>query len=418
MLDRSLLVLYERRIHDRLKSIAKIAGLRFWQKSDAISKPGATNILRESSTYHDFISLVWLSDNFLNRNANTCPSARCYQKAIGATPSGIQYLVSKALLQSSTALNVAMYLLLKSEQAMNEDTDLMDGDAVTAIESHPVIARLQQLNKLSQKLEERVESKVDTLNEQIDTLVKATDLINTGEDDSESLKQDDDESAAADDDKEQHIEGESVAENAEAQVSKYLASSSSEDESEDDIATSVMNDAKFGLRPQELGAPRQKATKRSRRAVPLDYGDEDDSGLNTKATQSLASTINAIEQRSATRSRKRRSAATTETLDEQDEDNDALRRGLEMMEAELGRLDSDEEEHDNTELDEELNDDPGEDDFYKSVKERSKAKKQRKTAMYTVAPKYPGMDHEIQGELCYFIRMFSKRRGRDLILCL
>jgi U3 small nucleolar RNA-associated protein 3 len=298
-----------------------------------------------------------------------------------------------------------MYLLLKSEQAMNEDTDLMDGDAVSAIESHPVIARLQQLNKLSQKLEERVESKVDTLNEQIDTLVKANDLINTGEDDSESLKQDDDESAAADDDKEQHSEGESVAENAEAQVSKYSASSSSEDENEEDIATSVMNDAKFGLRPQELGAPRQKAMKRSRRAVPLDYGDEDDSGLNTKATQSLASTINAIEQRSATRSRKRRSAATTETLDEQDEDNDALRRGLEMMEAELGRLDSDEEEHDNAELDEELNGDPDEDDFYKSVNERSKAKKQRKAAMYTVAPKYPGMDHEIQGELCYFLHM-------------
>jgi U3 small nucleolar RNA-associated protein 3 len=388
-----------------LKSIAKIAGLRFWQKSDAISKPGATNILRESSTCHDSISLVWLSNNFLNRNANTCPFARCFQKAIGATPSGIQYLVSKALLQSSTALNVAMYLLLKSEQAMNEDTDLMDGDAVSAIESHPVIARLQQLNKLSQKLEERVESKVDTLNEQIDTLVKANDLINTGEDDSESSKRNDDDSAAIDDDdKEEHVEGEPVGENAEAQVSKYSASSSSEDESEDDIATSVMNDAKFGLRPQELGAPRQKATKRSCRAVPLDYGDEDDTGLNTKATQSLASTINAIEQRSATRSRKRRSAATTETLDEQDEDS-ALRRGLEMMEAELGRLDSDEEEHDKTELDEELNDDPDEDDFYKSVKERSKAKKQRKAAMYTVAPKYPGMDHEIQGELCYFIRL-------------
>jgi len=32
------------------------------------------------------------------------------------------------------------------------------------------------------------------------------------------------------------------------------------------------------------------------------------------------------------------------------------------------------------------------------VKERSKAKKQKKAAMYAVAPKYPGMDQEIQGK--------------------
>jgi len=321
-------------------------------------------------------------------------------KAIGATPAGIQYLVSKALLQSSTALNVAMYLLLKSEQTTNEaDTEAdilgLGGDAASAIQSHPVIARLQQLNKMAQKLEDRVESNVDTLSEQMDNLVKANDLMNADEDDSDSLKED--VGPEASDEEEGHLQEKFEAGKQEADVSKVSTSSSTEEESEDEIATSVMNDARFGLRPQELGSQQENGKRRSRRAVPLDYGDEEDTGLTTKATQSLASTINSIEQRSATRSRKKRSVPTTETLDEQDDDDDALRRGLEMMEAELGRLESDDEPEGTTELDEELNEDPDEDDFYKSVKERSKAKKQRKAAMYAVAPKYPGMDQEIQG---------------------
>ena len=137
--------------------------------------------------------------------------------------------------------------------------------------------------------------------------------------------------------------------------------------------------------------------KRSRRAVPLDYGDdEEDIGLTSKAAQSLASTLNAIEQRSATRSRKKRSAYETETLDEQ-HDDDALCRGLEMMEAELGRFDSDHEGEAVGEMNGELDDDPDEDDFYKSMTERSNAKKQKKTAKYAVAPKYPGMDQEVRG---------------------
>lgn len=314
---------------------------------------------------------------------------------------GIQYLVSKALLQSSTALNVAMYLLLKSEHASNDENteaDLFDvgDDATSVIQSHPVISRLQTLNKMAQKLQDRVESKVG-LAEQMDNLVKANDLMNAEEGESDSSEED--EEAEASDDEEELMEGNLEAGKPEARVSKVSTSSSSDEESDvEDVAATVMNDARFGLRPQELESRHDKVKKRSRRAVPLDYGDDEDAGLSTKASQSLASTINSIEQRSATSSRKKQRASTTETIDEHNDDNEALRQGLEMMEAELGRLDSDNESETNGELDEELSDDPGEDDFYKSVKERSKAKKQKKAAMYAVAPKYPGMDQEIQGK--------------------
>lgn len=293
-----------------------------------------------------------------------------------------------------------MYLLLKSEQSKNDaeaETDLLDvgGDNASAIESHPVIARLQRLNKMTQKLEDRVESKVGALSEQMDNLVKANDLMNAGEDDS-GTSENEDESELSDFEAGEPAKPHSTSRDANG-ASKISTASSSEEESEGDIAASVLNDARFGLRTQELGTNQLSGKRRARRVVPLDYGDEEDTNLATKATQSLASTINSIEQRSATRSQKKRPALTTETLDEQDDDNDALRRGLEMMESELGRLESDAEEED-AELDEELNEDADEDDFYKNVKERSRAKKRRKADLYAVAPKYPGMDQEIQGK--------------------
>ena len=318
-----------------------------------------------------------------------------------------------------------MYLLLKSEQVTNEAeaaADLLDvvGDANSAIQSHPVITRLQQLNKFAQKLEERVECKVDTLSEQLENLVKANDLMNADEGYFDSLKHDSESEAAESakpDDEDGFIEGKNVAGKQDACASKVSNSSSSEEESEEDIAASVMNDARFGLRAQEIGTPQDNEKRHSRRPVPLDYGDNDDeeTGLTKKATQSLASTINAIEQRSATRSQKKRPAPTTEALDGEEDDNDALRQGLEMMEAELGRLESDDEEETNTEVDEELNDNSHEDDFYMSVKERSKSKKQRRAAMYAVAPKYPGMDQEIQGKMICCIHHFDFCEGPAIL---
>jgi hypothetical protein len=321
-------------------------------------------------------------------------------QAIGATAVGIQYLVTKALLQSSTALNVAMYILLKSEQATAEEAIVADrwdvgGDGTSAIQSHPVVVRLHRLNKLGHRLEDQVESKVETLSKELDNLVKASDMMNGDEDDKSS------QARAEESDEEASLEGTPIAEIPDAPAAT-VSTTSEEAESEDDIATEVMNEARFGLRPQELVKQEDKEERQPRRAVPLDFGDEEDEGLTKKAALSLATTVNTIEQRSATRSRKKRAAHTTEDLDEPDDDNEALRQGLEMMEEELGR-ESDHEVEKNTELDEELVDDVDENNFYKSVKRSSEAKKQQKAAQYAVAPKYPGIEQEIHGSLMDFL---------------
>jgi hypothetical protein len=232
---------------------------------------------------------------------------------------------------------------------------------------------------------------VETLSEQLDNLVKASDMMNVDENNENS------ETVAEETDEEASLERTAIAEKPDAPAAT-VSTTSEEEESEDDIASQVMNEARFGLRPQELAEQEDREERRPRRAVPLDFGDEEDDDLTKKAALSLATTVNTIEQRSATRSWKKRAAYTTEYLDEQDNDNEALRRGLDMMEDELGR-ESDHEGEKNMELDEELDDDIDEDDFYKSVTRNSEAKKQQKEAQYTVAPKYPGIDQEIHGSL-------------------
>ena len=136
------------------------------------------------------------------------------------------------------------------------------GNAASSIESHPVIARLQRLNKLTQKLEDRVESKVKTLPEQMDNLVKACDLMDKegGEHDSDVSSQQNEVSEA---EEEVVVVKEKTTSGKQAKTHSTEVSdpSSSNEESEDDIAISVMNDARFGLRPQELEADSGKHEK-------------------------------------------------------------------------------------------------------------------------------------------------------------
>jgi hypothetical protein len=303
-----------------------------------------------------------------------------------------------------------MYLLLKSEKSTAGDATVVDlvdvgEDGTSAIQSHPVIVRLHQLNKLAQRLEDQVENKVESLSEQLDNLVKASAMMNGDGNDEDS------QAGSEESDEEGSLVGTHIAEKPGAPAAT-LSTTSEEEESDDDIATEVMNEARFGLRPHELAKREDKEERRPRRALPLDFGDEDDDGLTKKAALSLATTINTIEQRSATRSRKKLAAHTTEDLDEQDGDDEALRRGLEMMEEELGR-ESDHEVEKSMELDEELDDDIDEDDFYKNVKRNSEAKKQRKAAKYTVAPKYPGIDQEIHGSLINFLSLIQTCDVKD-----
>jgi U3 small nucleolar RNA-associated protein 3 len=99
----------------------------------------------------------------------------------------------------------------------------------------------------------------------------------------------------------------------------------------------------------------------------------------------------------------------TEGLDVPDEDTDGLRQGLAMMEAELGRLESDDDGGD--QLDDELDGELDEDeDFYTKITKKSKDKKNFKRELYKVAPKYPGIEAEVEGERAVS-RQILKNRG-------
>jgi len=109
-------------------------------------------------------------------------------KAVGSSHSGLQYILGKAMLQTSTALNVCQYLLLKAEHA-KEGSDIVIGDDTNTlfgssdedrIRNHPVISRLKHLNMLSDKIHEDVESNVKGLKHQIETLVKVSGMVTQG----------------------------------------------------------------------------------------------------------------------------------------------------------------------------------------------------------------------------------------------
>jgi len=303
-------------------------------------------------------------------------------KAVGATPTGLNYLVTKCMLQSSTALNVAMYLLLKMDQ--KKDDFLGDDDEGPSTQSHPVMARLQQWNSIAHKLEDRVESKVDTLSDQISNLIKASVLMKSEGDD-------DDESESHSEDDEDHDETTPIGDDEE--VGSDTVASEVDDENDTKVAKSVLNEARFGLRQQEIVSA---SSTRTRRAAPSDFGDEEtEESRSKKASQSLSKTVNSLEQKSATKKRKN-DKSNSEILDDPNLDDESrLQAGFDMMDAELGPEEADE---DDREIDDELNDDDGDTDFYEHIKTKSKSKKAFKKSLYEVAPKYPRLEAEVKGE--------------------
>jgi U3 small nucleolar RNA-associated protein 3 len=314
------------------------------------------------------------------------------------------------------ALNVTMYLLLKGEQVQQPDGSsskdfAVAGNGGSIIQAHPVMARLEQWNSMSQKLEDKVESKVEGLSEQVKNLVKAATLMKSEQDgrgsDYVSFSE------------EGELEEPAPSTNAidEPQEDKtgggfQSASSSSDDEEndEEEVNRQVLNEAKFGLRQSEVKSSLKKKSGKKRNSVAVeDFGDHDVDD-STKMAKSFASTINAIEQRSNTR--KRRSAPLAEQLDEPGDADDQLRRGLQMMEEELGKLEGgdeggmDFEGGSENDIDDELDGA----DFYSKIANRSKAKKAYKKSLYKVAPKFPSIDHEIAGERA-ISNTIQKNRG-------
>ena len=327
------------------------------------------------------------------------------------------------MIQSSAALNIVMYLLLKAEQAANAGTSIVDP---TLIQSHPVMQHLEKLNSLHGKFEEGVEKRVHGLKDQLETLAKAADFLNdptTVLEDSEDSDSDD----ADDNDSEHDIENEDM-ESDDIHVKKINAFkllpdnvATSESDADDDAEMSAnedvarritLNEARFGLRPNEIQNLRQTNTKAERRRTNMiisDAGDDDieDDIERKKSGQSLATTLNTIEQRFHTNQKrsKRSSQQLVEHIDDQnDEDGDGeLRRGLAMMEEALGAPSDDYDDEQRAEdFDPELdvNDDydNGGDDFYSKMLKKSKVTKEERKKRYAVAPKFPRVDNDVVGD--------------------
>mmetsp|Transcript_12627 Transcript_12627/g.23678 ORF Transcript_12627/g.23678 Transcript_12627/m.23678 type:complete len:696 (-) Transcript_12627:47-2134(-) len=340
-------------------------------------------------------------------------------EAVGSTSYGLQYIITKAMIQASAALNVCQYLMIKAKHAAssmdegtNEDNILGIQDDEDNIKNHTVIQRLNQLNQLSEKLESKVESKVHGLDDQVQSLVKASELMkglsNNDDDDDDAANSDnsiqDQEEVMQETLKDKHADSDvtGATDDDDDEVDDDTATSFLEDEDEAILQRRLMNEARFALRKQDEeenrnGDSSNKMLER-RRVLPAysDFGDDDDANEDDvkAAGKTLASTINRISQRSKTT---KSSAFAPEDNDALD-DEELFRRGIEMMENELGGDDDDEDgEMNDAELDADSLDDD-EDNFYNRIKKKSKAKKEFKKSLYAVVPKYPVIDEEIVGE--------------------
>ena len=355
------------------------------------------------------------------------------------------------MIQASETLNLVLYLLLKSDQAstakkMNNDTTttpfLMDIVGTSDdIANHPVIQRLNQLSILTDKLQAGVEDKMPGLNDQMKNLVKAATLMAGGD---LSLSDNDDGSETRDnasskegneriveslDGSEQHDKHDEDEMNSNPHVKKReiyrkalisrkgadeYEKEEEEDASESDdqyetqeaIQRKVMTEAKFALRNQDIDQDMKYLTKKRvhRLAPPAmssDYGDETDEVTDQAlmASRKLASMMNSIVQKSSSSNDKRNKSMSRD--DDEEDDYDKVQRGLSMMEEELGKGsdddDDDDDDEDGDDDDEGLRD-SDEDDFYKSIKSKSKARKDAKKVMYEVAPKFPRLDIMVDGE--------------------
>lgn len=324
---------------------------------------------------------------------------------------GQQYLLTKAMLQSSASLNLAAYLLLKAEQASScadKGSTINDADA-RSIQYHPVILNLQRLNTLIQKLNDNVEQKIPSLAEQLANLVKAAELLNSTDDVSESESEDNNDETTISEKVSDNVD---IMPASQSQVKidhgeldpcgNYDTSLGAEDDAE--RSRMVLTEARFGLRPTEVVTEAKKPRYRRKAPVFVDAGDDDmDESEQKIASHSLATMVNAIEQRSAT-VRSKRNVPMADLLDATEEDDGELRRGLDMMEEELGKL-SDADDNNNNDFEEDHADDgeydetkDDDDDFYARVAKKSKSKKDIRKNLYKVAPKFPRVEEVVEGE--------------------
>lgn len=358
------------------------------------------------------------------------------RQSIGATPAGLQWLLNKAVAQTTATLNLAVYLMLKREA-------IVHGQDPAMMQTHPIMAHLQKWNTTLGQIQD-VEVQ-NGLAEQVRHVVQASALLSgdaisvssgSGYDDdasngSDNSSSDDEENVGAAKDimEPDQVDrtvlpaGDSSSEDDDEGDDE--TSSSDDDNDEAERARSVLTEARFGLRPNELVHGNESSTRKRRRAVMIDAGDDDNqvatvtaatsskSKSSNKSKSFLASTLNSIEQRTATKSRKLKHA--TEDLD----DDTKIRRGLEMMEEELGPASDDEKGKPNAkdgsdDKEQGSRGNHGKDDdnneFYDKLSKRSQAHRDHKKQLHAVAPKFPRVDGMVAGERAAS-RHIIKNRG-------
>jgi len=335
-------------------------------------------------------------------------------ESVGATTKGQQYLLTKSMLQKSIALNSVVYILLRYASAG-------DDDATINLQAHPVMDQLKKFDSLLKKLEENVHHKSSNIELQLDNLIKAAALMTNNNNASGIDSSDDDDDVSKD-----RVTIEEVMEDDDSvddscQVASDISTNETDVTKKSKSIRQVqkvyehnLNDARFGLRSKEVNESSSYSQKKRRMHHLEDFGDIEEDEYNKTPSNLLASTINTIEQRHLTASRKRRKAPVAEQLDDLDEHDDELAQGIKMMEEELGKIDDDDKDiHDdgNDKTAPDANNDN--DDllgFYNKISAKSREKKSFKKNLYKVAPKFPVVEGEIAGERA-ISRTILKNRG-------
>ena len=318
------------------------------------------------------------------------------------------------MIQKSIALNSIMYLLLRSASAR-------DKDATVTIQTHPVMDHLKKLTTLLKNLDGSVHAKAKDIDSQVDNLLKAGALMTNlvGEDDKYALSSDCNENS------ELSMEVyEKYIENDNGNTNKDKSSDDSGGEIDEDAREipeqkgqrdyeKTLNEARFGLRLSEI----KNALSISQNRRPHhsdDFGDLDEEHVKLSGN-ALAATINTIEQRSETASRKRKPVTVSEELDGYDESDYRSAHSLGMMEEEMDKVcDDNDNNNDAKDIDgDKMTEQNADDDalgFYSKIADKSKKKKSFKTRLYKVAPKFPRVEGEVAGERS-ISRVILKNRG-------
>lgn len=339
--------------------------------------------------------------------------SRLVEQSVGASVEGQQYLLTKSLLGNSTALNAALYLLLKSDMETSGLDDAIGNKSHPGIEAHPVMAQLQKCNKSDERFKEAVVSQLNNVDDQVSYLVKAAALMaRPGQDmDEEGGMASTSESNHCDSDGENASNASWNEKNDHGEDEALVVDESAEVLEERDYF--LLHEARFGLRASEVNSKVGNAKHKRKPADDTYFGDLEE--LEAQGdTRLLASTINSIEQRS----KKMKTKASVEEIDDT-EANDDLAHGLQVMEEELARASPSGGKVDD--LSKGNRDQKGDvafpnrsndiaTNFYNAVANRSKEKKMLKKKRYQVAPKFPVTDAEVTGERA-ISKAIMKNRG-------